>query len=113
MHIIGNPVLNPVAPYGYILPTVYLFMADIANPDLFVCGLRTWICLNMTRFDEEQRQPSSRSAWPPCPKNSESCPYCYPICFGGGMPYITTRRDIEQIVRRDSIDANEVIRGFI
>ena len=31
-----HPVFNPVAPYGYLLPNVYLFMADIANPDLFV-----------------------------------------------------------------------------
>ena len=31
-----HPVLNPVAPYGYLLPTMYLFIADIANPDLFV-----------------------------------------------------------------------------
>ena len=28
-------VFNHVAPYRYRLPTVYLFMADIANPDLF------------------------------------------------------------------------------
>ena len=35
------PVFNPVAPYRYLLPTVYLFMADIANSDLFVCGCRT------------------------------------------------------------------------
>ena len=27
-------MFNPVAPYGYLLPNVYLFMADIANPDL-------------------------------------------------------------------------------
>ena len=32
-----HPVFNPVAPYGYLLPNVYLFMADIANPDLCVC----------------------------------------------------------------------------
>ena len=32
----NNPVFNPVAPYGYLLPNVYLFMADIANPDLLV-----------------------------------------------------------------------------
>ena len=30
-------MFNPVAPYGYLLPNVYLFMADIASPDLFVC----------------------------------------------------------------------------
>ena len=29
-------VFNPVAPYGHLLTNVYLFMADIANPDLFV-----------------------------------------------------------------------------
>ena len=47
-------VFNPIAPYQYLLPTMYLFMADIANPDLFVCGCRTWICLDITRFYEEQ-----------------------------------------------------------
>ena len=45
-------MFNPVAPYGYLLPTVYLFLADFANPDLFVCGGRTWICLDITRFYE-------------------------------------------------------------
>ena len=28
-----HPVFNPVAPYGYRLPNMYLFIADIANPD--------------------------------------------------------------------------------
>ena len=28
-------MVNPVAPYGYLLPTVYLFMADIANLDFY------------------------------------------------------------------------------
>ena len=60
-----HPVFNPVAPYGYLLPTVYLFM-DIANPDLFVCGCCSWICLDITRFYEEQ--PSNGSAWPDCQK---------------------------------------------
>ena len=31
-----HPVLNPVAPYGYLLPNIYLFIVDIANPDSFV-----------------------------------------------------------------------------
>ena len=26
-------VFNPVAPYGYLLSDMYLFMADITNPD--------------------------------------------------------------------------------
>ena len=30
-----HPVFNPVAPYGYLLSDMYLFMADITNPDLF------------------------------------------------------------------------------
>ena len=31
-----NPVFNPVAPYGNLLHNMYLFIADITNPDLFV-----------------------------------------------------------------------------
>ena len=27
-----------------------LFMGDIANPDSFVCGCRTWICFDITRL---------------------------------------------------------------
>ena len=53
------------------LPYV-LFMADIANPDLFVCGCGTWIYLDIPRFYEEQRQPSSGSACPNCSKNGKS-----------------------------------------
>ena len=26
-----HPVFNQVAPYGYLLPNMYLFIADIAN----------------------------------------------------------------------------------
>ena len=39
--------------YRYLLPTMYLFMADITNPDLFVYSCRTWICLDITRFYED------------------------------------------------------------
>ena len=28
-----HPVLNPVAPHVYLLSDMYLFMADITNPD--------------------------------------------------------------------------------
>ena len=31
-----HPVFNPVAPYGYLLSNMYLFIADITNPDSFV-----------------------------------------------------------------------------
>ena len=53
-------MFNPVAPYGYLLSDMYLFMADITNP--------AWIGLDITRFCEQQRQPSNVSAWPACPK---------------------------------------------
>ena len=65
--------------YIYLLPTVYLFMADITNPDLFVCGCRTWICLDITRFYEEQRQPFNGSAWPAYQKIVNQAP----IAWGG------------------------------
>ena len=29
-------MFNPVAPYGYLLSDMYLFMADITNPDFLV-----------------------------------------------------------------------------
>ena len=28
-----HPVFNPVAPYGYLLPNMQFYIADIANPD--------------------------------------------------------------------------------
>ena len=28
-----HPVFNPVAPYGYLLSDMYLFMADVTNQD--------------------------------------------------------------------------------
>ena len=43
-----------LAPYRYLLPTVYLSVADIANPDLLACGCRTWISLDIARFYDEQ-----------------------------------------------------------
>ena len=47
---------------------MYLSVTDIANPDLFVCGSRTWICLDIAGFYEEYCQPSSGSAWLACLK---------------------------------------------
>ena len=31
-----HPVFNPVAPYGYLLSDMYLFMADFTNTDFLV-----------------------------------------------------------------------------
>ena len=72
-------MFNPVAPYRYLLPNSYLSVADIANPDLFACGSRTWISIDITRFYEEHCQSSSGSAWPACPKTGNRAPIA-----GGG-----------------------------
>ena len=69
-----HPVFNPVAPYGYLLSDMYLLMADTTNPDFLVESCRTWIGLDITRFCEQQRQPSSGSA---CQKNGKSGPHCW------------------------------------
>ena len=63
-----HPVFNPVAPYGYLLSDMYLFMADITNPDFLVLSCRTWIGLDITCFCEQQ------PAWP---KNGKSGPHCW------------------------------------
>ena len=36
-------MFNPVVLYLYLHSNFYLSVADIANPDLLVCGCRTWI----------------------------------------------------------------------
>ena len=67
-------MFNPVAPYGYLLSDMYLFMADITNPDFLVQSCQTWIGLDITHFCEQQCQPSSGSAWPACPKTVNRAP---------------------------------------
>ena len=79
-------MLNPVAPYRYLLPNLYLSVADIANPDLFACVSRTWISLDISRFYEEHCQPSSGSACPAGQKND----YRAPIAGGGRVDTICT-----------------------
>ena len=75
-----HPLINPVAPYGYLLPNVHLFMADISNQDWFVCVSRTWICLDITRFYEEQRQPSGKSG-PPMLGAGDFDTICAAVCI--------------------------------
>ena len=62
---------------GYLLSDMYLFMADITNPDFLVPSCRTWIGLDITSFCEQQHQPSSGSSWPACPKNGKSGTHCW------------------------------------
>ena len=52
-------MFNPVTPYRYLFPKMYLSVADISNPDILGCNCRTLISLDITRFYEEQWQPSS------------------------------------------------------
>ena len=73
-----HPVFNPVAPYRYLLPTMYLFMTDITYPELFVCGCQTCFfvstcCLptpmtlasgGSLMFPLVVHQPASPSIWP-------------------------------------------------
>ena len=77
-------MFNPIAPCRYRLPRLYLYVADIENPDLFACGSRTWISFDIARFYEEHCQPSSESAWPACPKNGNRTP----IAGAGGVDKI-------------------------
>ena len=51
-------MFNSVAPYRYLLTNLHLSVADIANPDLFACGSRTWNSLDIARFYEEHFQPA-------------------------------------------------------
>ena len=67
-------MFNHVVPYRYLRSNLYVSVVDIANPDLFACGSRTWISLDIARFYEEHCQPSSVSAWPACPKNGNWAP---------------------------------------
>ena len=54
-----------VTLYRYLLPTMYLSVADIANPDLLGCGCRTWKSLDIARFYEEQcdSYPAGSHGW--------------------------------------------------
>ena len=67
-------MFHPVSPYRYLLPNLYLSVADITNPDLFVCGSRTCISLDIARFYEKHCQPSSWSTWPAFPQNGNRAP---------------------------------------
>ena len=67
-------MFNPVTPYRYLLPTMYLCMCRYRKSKLVLCGGRTWICLHITRLYEVQRQPSSESALPACPKTVNRAP---------------------------------------
>ena len=51
LRIVCGLVFNPVALYRYLLPSMYLSEADIANPDFIGCYCRT--SFDLSRFYEE------------------------------------------------------------
>ena len=55
-------MFNHVVPYRYLLPNMYLSVADIEIPYFLVCCCRTLISLDIARFNEEQCQTSSGCA---------------------------------------------------
>ena len=69
-----HPVFNPVAPYGYLLPSVYLFMADI--------DIQTCLCVFVGPgfVSAFMRSSASHPAVPHdrlAQKNSKSGPHCW------------------------------------
>ena len=67
-----HPVFNHVTPYRYILPTVYLFVEDIANPDLFVCVVVGPGFVSISSAFMKSR--ANHTSWPACPKDGKSGP---------------------------------------
>ena len=70
-------MFNPVAPYRYLLPTVYLSVADIANPDLLACGCR--ISLDIAFMRSSASHPAGPN-WPACLNKTVNRA---PIAWGG------------------------------
>ena len=85
--ILGARSLQSCCPHRYLLPNVYLSVADIENPDLLACGCRTWIRLEITCFYEEQCHSSSGSASPAFPQKTLNRA---PIAWGGNIDTICT-----------------------
>ena len=65
-------MFNPVALYGYLLSDMYLFMADITNPDSFVSSCGTWIGLDISRFLSSSASHPAGSLGRHAPKNGKS-----------------------------------------
>ena len=81
LRILGAPSVQSCCTLWISASYCVFVYGTYRKSDLFVCGCRTWICLDITRFYEGQCQPSSETAWPTCPKkNGNSGP---PIAVGG------------------------------
>ena len=72
-----NPVLNLVAPHGYLLPNMYLFIADISNSDFLYVVVGPVFLLTSPAF---MRSSASQPAGPHgrlAPKNGKSGHHCW------------------------------------
>ena len=58
---------NPIGKTDY-KPIIYI--------DLFACGCRIWISIDIASFYEEQCQPSQRAHMAGLPKNGKSGAHC-------------------------------------
>ena len=70
-------MFNPIASNRYLLPNMYLFEADIANPYFLVRCCQTWTSLDIGPFYEEQCQPSSGSTLAACARNDKLGLHCW------------------------------------
>ena len=68
-HLRCTQCFNPVAPYGYLLSDMYLFMADITNPD-FSClkVVGPGLVSTSPAFVSSSASHPAGPAWPACPK---------------------------------------------
>ena len=78
---------NPVSPYRCLLPNLYLYVADIANPDLFVCGSPTWISLDLAAF---MRCIASHPPGCPHGRHAQKMVIGPPLLGAGGVDTICT-----------------------
>ena len=63
-----HTVFNPVVHCRYMLPTIYLSIADIAKPDLLACCSWTWISRDISAIMRySASHPASPHGWA-CPK---------------------------------------------
>ena len=71
-------MFNPVAPYGYLLSNhVFVYGRYHTSRLRLFSVVGPGLVSDITRFCEQQHQPSSGSAWPACPKNGKSGPHCW------------------------------------
>ena len=77
LRIVGAPSVQTYRTLSISVSYCVFVFGRYRKSRLFACCCRTWICLDMTRFNEKQRQPLIGSIWPACPKNGKSGTHCW------------------------------------